>query len=87
MNWFSSPYDLVAVPPRVVRRFENVSDVLGRLLVIVNGDSTEDFNDIDQPKIEAERLVAQFGEDVLDKLRTIGVTFEAGVDDGRDAAE
>ena len=48
---FLDPLDMIAVPPGVVRRFENVSD------------------------------------ETLEKLRGIGVSFEAGVEDGRDAAE
>ena len=47
----------------------------------------ESFNDIDHPQIEADRLAAEFGDNMLDKLRNIGVTFEAGVADGREAAE
>ena len=84
---FLDPYDMIAVPPGVVRRFENVSDHTAHLLVWINGDSEEEFNDIDHPQVEADRLAAEFGDDVLDKLRGIGVTFEAGVTDDRDAAE
>ena len=76
-----------AVPPGVVRRFENVSDETARLLVWINGDSEEAFNDIDHPQIEADRLAEKFGDETLEKLRGIGVSFEAGVEDGRDAAE
>ena len=75
------PYDLVAVPPRVVRRFENVSDKTARLLVIVNGDSEEDFNDIEQPQIVADELGAEFGKDAVDKLLALGFSFNAGIDD------
>lgn len=80
-------YDMIAVPPGVVRRFENTSDEIAHLLVWINGDSAESFNDIDHPKVEADRLAAEFGDDMLEKLRGIGVSFEAGVADGRDAAE
>jgi len=81
------PWDMIAVPPRVVRRFENVSDQTAHLLVFINGDSEEAFNDIDHPRIEADRLAEKFGDETLEKLRGIGVSFEAGVEDGRDAAE
>ncbi len=84
---FLDPWDMIAVPPRVVRRFENVSDQTAHLLVFINGDSEEAFNDIDHPQIEADRLATEFGNDILDKLRGIGVTFEAGQHDARDAAE
>jgi mannose-6-phosphate isomerase-like protein (cupin superfamily) len=81
------PYDMIAVPPCVVRRFENISDQTAHLLVFITGDSVEAFNDIDHPQIEADRLSAQFGPGMLDKLRKIGVSFEAGVADTRNAAE
>ena len=84
---FLDPLDMVAVPPGVVRRFENVSDETARLLVWINGDSEEAFNDIDHPQIEADRLAEKFGDETLEKLRGIGVSFEAGVEDSRDAAE
>jgi quercetin dioxygenase-like cupin family protein len=80
-------WDMIAVPPGVVRRFENISDQTAHLLVWINGDSEEAFNDIDHPQVEADRLAAEFGEDMLEKLRGIGVTFEAGQADGREAAE
>jgi mannose-6-phosphate isomerase-like protein (cupin superfamily) len=84
---FLDPYDMVAVPPGVARRFEKVSDRTARLLVFIVGDAVEDFNDIDHPQIEADRLAERFGPGMLDKLRGIGVSFEAGVADARDAAE
>jgi mannose-6-phosphate isomerase-like protein (cupin superfamily) len=84
---FLDRWDMVAVPEGVVRRFENVSDQTGHLLVWINGDSEEAFNDIDHPKVEADRLREKFGAETVEKLRGIGVSFEAGVEDGRDAAE
>jgi len=81
------PFDMIAVPPGVVRRFENVSDQTAHLLVFITGDSEESFNDIDHPQVEADRLAATFGDGILDKLRGIGVSFEAGMTDERDAAE
>lgn len=75
------PYDLVAVPPRVVRRFENVSDKTARLLFIVNGDSTTDSNDIEQPQLVADELGSQFGRDAVEKFLAMGFSFNAGVDD------
>ncbi len=69
------------MPPRVVRRFENVSDETARLLVIVNGDTEEDFNDIEQPQIVADELAAKFGGDVVEKLLSLGFSFNAGKDD------
>lgn len=73
-------YDMIAVPPGVVRDFTNVTDKTARLLVWINGDSEDDFNDIEMPPVEAKLLSDKFGEDVLDKFKQIGVSFEAGVE-------
>ena len=73
-------YDMIAVPPGVVRDFTNVSDKTARLLVWINGETEDDFNDIEMPPIEAQRLEKKFGNEVLKKFKNIGVSFNAGVD-------
>ena len=73
-------YDMNAVPPGVVRDFTNVSDKTARLLVWITGETEDDFNDIEMPPIEAQRLEEKFGDEVLKKFKNIGVSFNAGVD-------
>ena len=73
-------YDMIAVPPGVVRDFTNVSDKTARLLVWITGETEDDFNDIEMPPIEAHRLEKKFGNEVLKKFKKIGVSFNAGVD-------
>ena len=73
-------YDMIAVPPGVVRDFTNVSDKTARLLVWITGETEDDFNDIEMPPIEAQRLEEKFGNEVLNKFKNIGVSFNAGVD-------
>ena len=73
-------YDMIAVPPGVVRDFTNVSDKTARLLVWITGNTEDDFNDIEMPPIEAQRLKEKFGNEVLKKFKNIGVSFNAGVD-------
>ena len=73
-------YDMIAVPPGVVRDFTNVSDKTARLLVWITGETEDDFNDIEMPPIEAQRLEKKFGNEVLEKFKNIGVNFNAGVD-------
>ena len=73
-------YDMIAVPPGVVRDFTNVSDKTARLLVWITGETEDDFNDIEMPPIEAQRLEEKFGNEVLKKFKNIGVSFNAGVD-------
>ncbi len=73
-------YDMIAVPPGVVRDFTNVSDKTAHLLVWITGETEDDFNDIEMPPIEAQRLEEKFGNEVLKKFKNIGVSFNAGVD-------
>ena len=73
-------YDMIAVPPGVVRDFTNVSNKTARLLVWITGETEDDFNDIEMPPIEAQRLEKKFGNEVLKKFKNIGVSFNAGLD-------
>ena len=82
---YLDPYDMIAVPPGVVRDFTNVSDETARLLVFITGESEGNFNDIEMTPAESERLRGQFGDEVVDRFREIGISFDAGVDS--DAAE
>lgn len=77
---YLDPYDMIAVPPGVVRDFTNVSDATARLLVFITGEAEESFNDIEMTPAESERLRDQFGDEVVDRFRDIGISFEAGVD-------
>ena len=77
---FLEQYDMIAVPLGVVRDFTNVSDKTARLLVWITGETEDDFNDIEMPPIEAQRLEKKFGNEVLKKFKNIGVSFNAGVD-------
>jgi uncharacterized RmlC-like cupin family protein len=77
---FLEPYDMIAVPPGVVRDFTNVSDAVAHLLVFITGEAEESFNDIEMTPEEAGRIRERFGDAVLDRFRGIGVGFEAGVD-------
>lgn len=77
---YLDPYDMIAVPPGVCRDFTNVSDNTARLLVFITGEAEGDFNDIEMTPSESNRLREQFGDDVVDKFREIGISFEAGID-------
>ena len=69
---FLEQYDMIAVPPSVVRDFTNVSDKTPLLLVWITGETEDDFNDIEMPPIEAQRLEEKFGDEVLKKFKNIG---------------
>ena len=69
------PFDMIAVPPGVCRDFTNITDQTAYLLVLITGRSDEDYNDIAFAPKESERFKARFGNDVADKLETIGFSF------------
>jgi uncharacterized RmlC-like cupin family protein len=77
---YLDPFDMIAVPPGVCRDFTNVSDDTARLLVLITGEAEGNFNDIEMTPSESRRLREQFGDDVIDRFREIGISFEAGVD-------
>ena len=69
------PFDMIAVPPGVCRDFTNITDQTAYLLVLITGRSDEDYNDIAFAPKESERFKARFGNEVADKLETIGFSF------------
>lgn len=77
---FLEPYDMISVPRSVVRNFENVSDKTARLLVLITGGTEEDFNDVEFTPDEADRVREEFGDQMVDRFRDIGFSFEAGVE-------
>ena len=77
---YLEPYDMISVPVGVVRQFENVTDKPARLLVIIVGGEEDDFNDVEFTPEEADRVRARFGNEMVERFREIGFSFEAGVD-------
>lgn len=69
------PFDMIRVPKAVCRDFTNISDQTAYLLVLITGDSQENFNDIGFAPQESQRFKADFGDEVADKLESIGYTF------------
>jgi uncharacterized RmlC-like cupin family protein len=69
--------DLVVMPPRVTRRFVNISDQDAQLLVIVQG-QREEFDDIDRVPETAEKIAALHGKAMVEKLETAGWKFTIG---------
>ena len=69
------PFDMISVPPGVDRQFENISDDDARLLVVITGESRDDYDDISMPPEVTELIRARFGQDVIDAYGRRGVTF------------
>jgi len=77
--------DLIAVPPTVTRRFENISEQDAHLLVIVQGERDK-FDDIDRDPVTAEKIAAKFGNEMVAKLQAAGWKFSIGCEHEADHA-
>jgi mannose-6-phosphate isomerase-like protein (cupin superfamily) len=73
--------DLIAVPPRVTRRFINRSDQDAHLMVIIQGQRDE-FDDVDRVPQTAQAIAAKYGQGMVDKLQNLGWKFTIGVEHG-----
>ncbi|HYG44838.1 MAG TPA: cupin domain-containing protein [Bordetella sp.] len=69
------PFDMIRVPPGVCRDFTNVTDQTAHLLVFITGKGESDYNDIGFAPGESQKFKQRFGEDVAEKLETIGFSF------------
>jgi len=74
------PFDLIAVPPRVTRRFVNAGDEDAHLLVIIQG-KPEDFDDVDRVPETAAAIARKFGPDMVRTLESLGWKFTIGVEE------
>lgn len=69
------PFDMIAVPKAVCRDFTNITGETAYLLVLITGGAEEDYNDIGFAPSESEKFKQAFGEEIADKLETIGFSF------------
>ena len=68
------PFDMMAVPPKVTRKFTNISDQDAHLLVLIQG-KKEDFNDVGRPAKAADAIIAKYGPEMIEKLEKAGWQF------------
>jgi len=68
-------FDMIAVPPAVCRDFTNVTDENALLLVIITGQSDDDFNDILIAPEDSKMMRERFGADVIKKIEATGTHF------------
>lgn len=73
------PFDLLACPPAVARRFINISDADAHLLVIVQGERDE-FDDIDRLHSTAQAVAKKYGQEMVEKMESFGWRFNLGRD-------
>ncbi len=72
------PRDMVAVPPGVTRKFKNVADADGHLLVLIQGDPNQMGDILYTPEI-GEEIVRRFGAGAKQGFEKTGIGFTAGV--------
>jgi uncharacterized RmlC-like cupin family protein len=70
------PYDMVSVPRGVNRRFFNLSDKLGRLLVMIVPESDAQVDPISYAGSLARDIEKEYGKEAVDGLAKIGFNFE-----------
>lgn len=71
-------YDTISVPPRVMRRFVNISNETGLLYVILQG-GERGLRDVEFAPGVGESLRERFGDKVMCELESIGYSFTAGL--------
>ena len=74
-----NPLDLIALPPKVTRRFINRGTEDHHLMVIIQG-KLEEFDDVDRVPETAQAIAAKHGQGMVDKLEAMGWKFTIGVE-------
>lgn len=68
-------YDFCSVPPGIFRTFENITDEPAWLLVLIQIPTEEQSDNVDLGQKLAEEISAQYGEDMVEKIKKIGFEF------------
>lgn len=79
------PFDLIAIPPAVNRRFQNYTDEQAYMLVLISG-GTHDMNDLIYSYRVGDAMQEEFGVEVLRQVQKTGFQFIAGLSDEEVAA-
>jgi mannose-6-phosphate isomerase-like protein (cupin superfamily) len=70
------PLDMISVPQGENRSFRNISNGVGRLLVMIVPETDEQIDPIRYSPSLAKEIENRYGETALDGLRKIGFVFE-----------
>ena len=73
------PLDMISVPRGENRKFTNVSNELGRLLVMIVPETAEQVDPISYAPSLAKEIETEYGRKALEGLQTIGFKFEEKV--------
>ncbi|MOA30953.1 Cupin domain protein [compost metagenome] len=68
--------DMISMPKTVMRAFKNTTGQVARLLVIIQGPNKMQDNVSFAEEI-GEEFVERFGPEIIDKYKTIKMTFDA----------
>jgi hypothetical protein len=70
------PLDMISVPRGENRSFRNVSDVTGRLLVMIVPETAEQADPISYAPSLAKEIEDEYGKSALEGLQKVGFKFE-----------
>lgn len=73
-------WDFLTVPAGVCRTFRNVTDRTGRMLAMIQTDLPDQSDPSAFTPNIADEVEREFGADVFEKLRSIGLRFDAGLE-------
>jgi uncharacterized RmlC-like cupin family protein len=73
------PLDMISVPRGENRRFRNVSNETGRLLVMIVPETDQQVDPITYAPALAREIETEYGKDALEGLQKIGFKFEEPV--------
>tara|TARA_R110001606_G_scaffold213172_1_gene360991 strand:+ start:54 stop:641 length:588 start_codon:yes stop_codon:yes gene_type:complete len=72
-------FDTISVPPGVMRRFQNISDEVGLLYVILQG-GERGLGDVEYAPGVGRDIRERFGDGVMKELESVGYSFDAGLE-------
>lgn len=73
------PLDMISVPRGENRKFFNIGNELGRLLVMIVPETDQQIDPISYAPSLAKEIESEYGKGALEGLRTIGFKFEEPV--------
>ncbi|MBO6781795.1 MAG: hypothetical protein JJ899_00710 [Alphaproteobacteria bacterium] len=81
-----NPFEMISVPPGVIRQFTNIEDFETRMLVIIQGEDENALNDIIMPPSVGAEIAERWGEQTKAKIEEMGMLFNAD-EESAEAAE
>jgi mannose-6-phosphate isomerase-like protein (cupin superfamily) len=76
-------FDMISVPPRVMRSFRNIGTEEAILLVLIQGETRDVATDVQYAPETGRRIADEFGEDVRTRIEQMGWRFDAELSNQR----